>query len=307
MQCFDYDLDLPMDKRLAPIFIAFDEKIDTLVRHVDTLLRPYSSALTVLGLMEASISKNAMYADELQYITEHTGLTFAETLFMQLIYEASSACTTGCNANFYLRTMDWEMPFLKDYTIQLNITRSGVPVCKAITWVGYVGFLTTWTDAEMIAVNYRRTCDMTIGTMLNNAQRVAAMYWPVGYLVREVAVGARSSSTLSSATLVSPCYITILDLKNSSKSKVIVRSADRCTSVRAPNEGVLVQTNCDAKGVGCDILHSFARITSFEKLLVEEEDDIDALVAKALTFPIKNSSTIYYWALYRGEVRVGTC
>lgn len=204
------------------------------------------------------------------------------------------------------------MPFLKDYTIQLNVTRSGVPVCQAITWVGYVGFLTTWTEERMIAVNYRRTRDMTVGTMLNNAQRVAAMCWPIGYLVREVAVGARHISTLSSARLAlliasGPCYVTILDLRKSEKSQVIVRNAEGCLEIRSPKEGVLVQTNCDVKGMGEDILHSFARMTSFEELAVEKTDDVDSLLEKVLVFPVHNDATIYYWALYHGRVCVGIC
>lgn len=304
MKTFEYDLALPVHRRLAPIFIAFEDKIDTFVEHIDKLLGPYKVGLSVLGAMQSSIEQKALHRDELQYISEHTGLSFMETLFMQLIYETSSACTTGINNNFYLRTMDWEMPFLKDYTIQLNVTRSGVPLCQAITWLGYVGFMTAWNESSLVAVNYRRTAPMSILSLYGNVQRLASMNWPVGYLVREVMTSNKNLRWFHGAPLVSPCYITVLDFKKSEDSKVIVRDPTKCVHTRTSDDGLLVQTNCDMKNRGENILYSFERITSFETLDVEESDTVDSLLEKVLVFPVKNDATIYYWAMYAGEVRV---
>lgn len=45
------------------------------------------------------------------------------------------------NIRIHVRTMDWAMDFLKDYTVQLNFTRNGKTLFKASSWVSKRFFL----------------------------------------------------------------------------------------------------------------------------------------------------------------------
>lgn len=51
------------------------------------------------------------------------------------------------------RTMDWQMPYLRALTIELEWRRAGATVARATSWAGYIGLL-TGTCAGQLYVSY---------------------------------------------------------------------------------------------------------------------------------------------------------
>jgi hypothetical protein len=106
------------------------------------------------------------------------GLPLGQLVLLQLVYEASAACTSiivpqdpakvSCpiaphprldstlivhvrvcvcsrgqaSAPQHIRTMDWGMEFLRPLTIEVDFVKGGRTQYLATTWVGYVGVLT---------------------------------------------------------------------------------------------------------------------------------------------------------------------
>jgi hypothetical protein len=66
-------------------------------------------------------------------------------MLLQLSYE-SRGCTsiaTVINGNAVLaRTLDWDLPELRDLTIELDVRHGTTPLYTATTFAGYVGILT---------------------------------------------------------------------------------------------------------------------------------------------------------------------
>ena len=85
-----------------------------------------------------------------------------------MVYEASTTCTSIVVEHsengkpIHIRTMDWELPFLKPLTIDVVYTRNNQIVANATTWAGYVGVLTGMAFCDTpfsVSVNYREGPD----------------------------------------------------------------------------------------------------------------------------------------------------
>ena len=279
------------------------DKFPNLVQEIRSFLQPYSTMMTGIRLALFLAPKSAIFHyDEIEYFSKAIGLEFHEILVMQLIYELSSACTTGVMSTphgpLFFRTMDWEMDFLKRLTIGLDLTRGGRPVGRVLTWVGYVGYLTAMTDSYNIAINYRRTQDLSVSSILNNLYRIITRRWPVGYLVREIIDREMSASaakmTLQESQLVTPCYITLHCKDQSIDSVVITRDPQGSADVRTTD---LVQCNVDHDKEEPNILYSLERRSTFRRIErgITPLDSLDEIVKPLTIFPIVNDHTIYVY------------
>jgi hypothetical protein len=321
MPIYDFDLDLPPGKRWEKIFNENQHKLNSVKIKIKNILDSIGyntiNKITKPLILTMKFFNKLYYVDEISYIADRMGMNFDEILVLQLIYECSSACTSAVlNINgddLFVRTMDWPMDFLKQMTIQLNIKKNGIAIAQGITWIGYVGLLTAMTasndysgmasNAFGISINYRKTQDITLGTIIKNAFRTFNMKWPVGYLVRDIIeknMGrTRAIKTLSDAHLISPCYITVFSPGN---SKMITRDANAFVSIRDIN---LVQTNCDYDKTEPNILWSCERRNLMKKIETElnngDDNTITDMLKKILIFPIQNDETIYVYAYYKGK------
>lgn len=66
---------------------------------------------------------------------------------MNLSYELFATCTSiivpDKDGNpLHCRTMDWDLPALRDLTLEVEFQRNGKTLYHATTWAGYVGILT---------------------------------------------------------------------------------------------------------------------------------------------------------------------
>jgi hypothetical protein len=99
------------------------------------------------------------YGNEIEAISRLAGIPLGKLVAMQLIYEASTCCTSivvpGANGAKHIRTMDWEMPFLMNVnrllvrdvdffklTVELEFQRDNATIAYATSWAGYVGIMT---------------------------------------------------------------------------------------------------------------------------------------------------------------------
>lgn len=317
---YDFDLDMPVENRWGLIFDAYADQLPELKNKLRTILDSFGIASTLVKpIYSFTPEDNIMHYDEIRYISQRIGLSPFEVLLMQLIYETSSACTStvlkvGPN-EFFLRTMDWPMLFLKDITIGLNIKKNNKVIGKAITWLGYVGFLTGTNAVKdyTIAINYRTTTEISVISLVKNLRRTIGLKWPIGYLVRRIVeenlAFYDAQKMLETAELISPCYITIY--VPNYQTYMITRDCDKLVDTRTDN---LVQTNCDWNKLELirqgepNILWSLERISQVEvtqDLINEINENQDLTTDDILKFlikhPIYNEETIYVHYQYMGK------
>ena len=275
------------------------------------LLQQYQSYTNVYQFIDGYIKCVSCYSKEIEFIAKELNLSFLQALFVQLIYEFNSACTVSImninGDNFYFRTMDWEMEFLKNITIKLNIIKDDKIIGTAVTWLGYVGFLTCQVNNDYkIAINYRRTKIVNFVSIMGNFTKITSGYWPIGYVVRDVLEKQlkynEAVEVLQNINLISPCYITIYSYND--KSVIITRNSTNVEYIRFDN---LVQTNCDYNESEPNILYSCERRELVKKLESEFNSNnitnYDDIIKKLLVFQILNRSTIYVDTEYKGEPR----
>lgn len=303
IEYYDFAIDKSIETRWDPIFMDFQTQIDTLKIKLESIISPYASIIGYLDTAYQSYPKDKiMHHSEICYIAKKIGMTPFKILLLQLIYETSSACTSAIlqtsDQDFFIRTMDWPMDFLKDITIGLNIIKNGVIIGKAVTWLGYLGYLTASNiiDNYTIAINYRRTKMVNITSLMKNLFRTVKLKWPIGYLVRYIIESQYSSSDardiLIMTELISPCYITMYIPQI--QSCIITRDCDKTVNVRTEK---LIQTNCDWNKTEPDILWSVERrnkVSQIQDLLLKEKNLTETQILDYLMiYPIINDETIY--------------
>lgn len=302
MKAYEIDLDLPPNQRWNEILDDYKEILIKVIPHlkkiIDTSLG-YSYYI-IYPIIKAYILANKIkYYEELQAIAIKLNISFQYVLLLQLCYEASTCCTSAVtkieNNYTMFRTMDWPLDFLKKLTIDLIFTKKGKVVFYATSWVGYIGILTATVPKKYsLAVNYRRTENITFNSIIKNTLNVMKMHWPIGYLIREVCTNNLSNiemkDMLCNSALVAPCYITICFADR--EPEIITRDTN---NFKIHKNKFVVQTNCDQNKISPDILYSVERRNNVTKLFTNNTfKHIDELLINILKYPVINNETIYY-------------
>jgi len=297
---FTFNLDLDPKLRWAEILNHFQSRTHILKSYATQIINQYSKVLPIAKL--AFNPDEIMYREELEYIASCVDMELFHIVLLQLLYETSAACTTGifdcAGTKLLIRTMDWPMEFLKDFTIGLNIYSGNTQIASAVTWVGCVGLFTATNliHKHTVCVNYRRTVEMSIGKFLKNAYRTKKMNFPISYLVREVITNTTGINdtirSLELTKLISPVYFTVFDFANldESKSCIITRDCDKLVDTRYDN---LVQTNCDNDKTEPNILYSIDRRRLVRDIQYFRYHDKEKIIREFMQFPIMNEETIY--------------
>jgi len=309
---YEINLDLPGKDRWCAILADNKSLFPRIVSFVNNTLKGvgYSEEISkIVGGMIWIYQKNIAHLEELSCIANTIGISLDKLIIMQLIYEASAACTSVVskidNEYVMFRTMDWSMDiqFLKDITIDIDFYSKDRKVFRATTWLGYVGVLTglSYVMKYSIAINYRRTTnnkESYIQSLFGNIVSTLLQYWPISYLIRNVLQNNRpleeTKSILREYQLISPCYITICCKENSC---IIVRDPKFCVKEISIEKGSLIQTNVDDDKTQPDILYSNARRVLCEKIISSENmkgKSISKVMEQFKIFPIFNSDTIYW-------------
>lgn len=321
---YRFDLDTSAEERWGPILTDFKGLVPQLKKTVEIMMEVYGVKGLVVTALDGLIALNrhkAMHLEELEYISKVTEIPFSHLLVMQLLYEASAACTCVVTRvggrPVMVRTMDWSLPILKEITVELEFVRGGRTLFVAPTWVGCVGVFTAYLPGDdavgpyAMAINYRRTQDMGTFNILRNLYRVISMAWPVSYLVRDIAERrvpyADALTSIQTARLVSPCYVTMTTLSESATTMAVVtRDADSARSDIQTQS--VIQTNCDKETMEPDILWSRERCRLATALLEargNDWDSLDELIHSLLVHPILNDETIYVSVITEGSIVTG--
>ncbi|AKI80368.1 acid ceramidase-like protein [Acanthamoeba polyphaga mimivirus] len=309
---YDFDLDLNAEVRWVKIFDAFKDKITDLKSHLVNLLKPHDSSLKIVSMLSGFINpENILHYGEIKYITDRLGMKMYEIIILQLVYEITAACTSAVidvgDNKLFLRTLDWPLEFLKDFTIGLNIIRGNKKIGQTITWIGYLGFLTAWNHKHnyTIAINYRTSTESNqskLAKIIKNIQRTITLKWPVGYMVRYLIENEKPIEKVIAFTtevqLISPCYITVYI--SDGQSFVVTRDCHRTVDIRTDN---LIQTNCDFGKNKPNILYSVERRDYVESVIASITTDTcpDKLIKTLLKFPVVNEDTIFWVCQFEGK------
>lgn len=306
------DLDEKPERRWRKVINDHIDHFGAVEREIDLILSGVGAFGGIAKFVTSTFSTfgKVMYKKELQGISKMTGIKMSKLILMQICYEMFAACTSivikGNKYNYHFRTMDWEMDFLKNLTINAEFIKGGKTLFKATTWAGYVGIATAVNNDYSIALNYRRSD----GTLLGNIWRTMKMKWPVGYLIRYIfennVTSSSARSLLRTTQLISPCYITFCT--KCGPACVIMRNKDSVADEKVlgsnGSNGYLIQTNHDTiKTSYANIMESFERYTLAEKILKEKfkfnsegvcvNATQDKILEEFHVRPIINSHTIY--------------
>lgn len=315
IQFFDFDINKTASERWMPILDFYADHLSSIKNKLKEILKNSGLPLFLMKPVYDTIPKNKiLYHDEICYIATRMNMHAYEILLLQLIYETSSACTSTVlkigTENFYFRTMDWNMSFLKDITIGLNIISDNKKIGRAITWVGYVGFLTATNIVEKysIAINYRKSKNFNILGLIKNVHRTIGMCWPIGILVRHIIENKfnlyDTKKKLEEAELISPCYITLY--VPDYQTYILTRDCDKLIDIRTED---LIQTNCDNNMQGSNILYSYERIEQIKKIQKKIDKyleknyqiSVETILKWLSEHPVINETTIYYYYEYKTD------
>lgn len=258
------------------------------------------------SMMETATSLGRVfYGDELKAIAARSGLKLGRLVILQLVYEASSCCTSIVvpgpdGIPRHIRTMDWGMDLLADLTIEIEFIKGGRTLFITTTWAGYVGVLTGIKPSSFsVSVNFRIIGD----SMWTNIKKAATSCWPIGFLLREVFETAPDFDTavkwLSNSKLIAPCYFTVCGTQVGEGCLLTRNRDDVEQKWELASKGPIVQTNIDHwnDNDDDDILYSIER-RSRARAFVDSDPTFEHVTEAALwklmsRRPILNSLTIY--------------
>jgi hypothetical protein len=295
---------------------AVERQIDDLIKNESTVANVVASFVSGAGASAAKLHQ-MLHHDELGAVAKGTGIALGRIVVMQLVYEAAARCTAvvtplhaaaADSVPAHVRTMDWEMDFLRPLTIEVAFTRGNAVIAVCTTWAGYVGILTGMTTAcpspYSVSVNFRVS---NTGTLWTNISKTLHGAWPVGFLVRHVlcSVGTYDAAVAALATseLIAPCYVVVAG-STAGQGRLITRErTDEVSPWDAASMGDVVQPNMDhwSKDRDEDIMNSMRRRSDVRKALAvrarraEPSDDSarEALWRLAAPPYVCNDITIY--------------
>ena len=125
------NLDLPPAVRWQHILRLYVDQFRKVEKKVDSMINgivgqwagPMLEA--VLSTMMAGITRLGLvyYGEELKGFSHDTGISLGKLVLIQFVYECFACCTSivcqnqQTNIPVHIRTMDWELDFLKPLTI----------------------------------------------------------------------------------------------------------------------------------------------------------------------------------------------
>lgn len=226
---FTVSLDEPLSTRWSKVIAHFQEHLQSVMSIIDHFISQLPGGTTVGSLLDSIlassvVSQRVLYIEEITAIAQQADLPVGKLIAMQLIYEACANCTSMIVPSSFdtipeetlyrhIRSMDWEMAFLKPLTLEASFVLEGKELFRCTTWAGYVGVLTGLARRDnsfSIAVNFRA---IGSGSFFTNLRHALKDSWPIGFLVRaaltEASGYAAAVSWLRGSKLIAPTYFTV--------------------------------------------------------------------------------------------------
>ncbi len=299
MKKFNINLDLEPKDRFKQLEQEFDlNLVKQKYEEVYEGYKPNIPFLETIISMIVNLNKDKiMFYDEILFWSKKLEVPFYKVVIMQLLYEVNSACTTFVGKfdgeNTMIRTMDWPMDFLKEFTYHATFYKNSKPIYEGVCWLGAVGLFTgkSITQNYSLALNFRRTKEVSLATIFNNFKNTISSYWPVAYLTRYSLENNFSqdevTNMLETCPLISPVYY-ILNKFNSNPI-IFQRDPEACKIITGEQ---VIQTNCDNDKTEPDIMYSVSRIKQVTKVL-KKTNKLDEVFNGVNKYPVINEETIY--------------
>jgi hypothetical protein len=257
---FVVNLDDPPIERWKAILGKYKHPILKAVK--STLPHIDASSLSLFEDLIPQLTKswNQCYIEELRAITSllsgfDKSIAMVHTILIHLQYELYAGCTSAAislpsedSVPLLVRNMDWEMPALKDLTIDVEFCRGGEPLYKCTTWAGYIGVLTASAAGKFaVSVNHREDFEdeESKGDFLKLLQLQACH--PIGFAVREV---METCTTFEQATerfnevrLLAPTYLIVAGVDPGHCALIVRGEEDLVESSEV--RGSVIQANMD--------------------------------------------------------------
>ncbi len=281
VQRYILNLDLPASERWNIILSDFKDIASCIKEEIEKMTPPKFRMTLPLAYKGADVyfqrrSKwDTEWHDEVVAVSQGLGITTTLATSMQIIYEAAAGCTSlivpssTTQLPLHGRTMDWQAPFLKKMTIELDIQKNNKTLCLAVTWAGYLGLFTVVKpNGYSVSVNIRRlVVQHPVVTSFANLSRLFRRHSAVGDAVRKIATDPtiktydQAVQAFRLVSLASRTYLTIggtlkqqgIILSKEGKKCVWIESLSKPTSSlfgppkhARQERSVLIQTNLDA-------------------------------------------------------------
>lgn len=309
---YRFDLDKKPCDRWTDIIKENKDKLKNIEKELDEIIgKTSSSSILIWGMEKLARRGYVLFSEELICIAKETGLPLGKLTAMQLVYEMFACCTSIVSYDYktgnpiHIRTMDWDFPFLKDLTIELEYIKNGKSIAIVTTWLGYVGVMTGMRlDKYAFSLNFRRSGKPSLWT---NIVKMVTYEWPIGFMLRVMLEAVDNVddafSWLTKQKLIAPCYFILSGLVKSD-GHIIIRNRDDVKEIISNNYYLhhqkcsLIQTNmddCENPSSGDNILWSVERYNVAKKMLSDtsRNHDEELLWEIVNTKPVKNEETVY--------------
>jgi len=311
---FKINLNLKPEQRYQELKEYYGSELPNIKKSIDTIYKQFVGSISnsvIRIAINTFGTKNIMYYDELEYYAKLLDMPIHQIVALQLLYEACSGCTTivtKCDNKYTMfRTMDWKMDFLKNITFQGEYYRDDRLLYTATSWLGCVGMFTiSSVNDYAMAINYRRTQDISYFSIIKNIYNIYKMFWPISYLLRHICENmmsyADAKHLLNTAFIVSPAYVTLMSSKH--RPRVYARGNLGLTS-RVYKSDYTVQTNCDIGKTEPNILWSVERRDMCETSIRKSKNNFSSIEEMKMTFiksPVINFETIYLNVIQPNEL-----
>ncbi len=178
----------------------------------------------------------------------HLVIAFNTFLDMMMGCTSGTAPLGQTGEILHFRSLDWEMEELRPLVVQVEFTRGGSIVARAVTYAGYTGILTGVRRGLSISLNYRaRRSNRPASMRLHQALVLIGFRRSISSVLRDYLLSPAAPPSLDAlrstlpAIPTSVCYLTFSDGKSS-----LVLEKDLDTAViREPLDGFIVTTNLD--------------------------------------------------------------
>lgn len=193
------------------------------------------------------------YTEELRGIAKTTGkfgISYKDLVFFNTALDYLARCTSviamTSDGPILMRTLDWDMPFLKRLAIRVAFYRNGVPVYQGVTFLGCVGLLTAMkSDIFALSYNFRKTSTKGSFSYLKECYFGKET---MSFLLRDVCSSASSvesaESMIRDSAVVCSGYITICGVRRSQCQ--VIAKGPRSYVEKLDRAFFLIQTNHDA-------------------------------------------------------------
>ncbi len=285
------------------------DKLKNVMNHINPTINSikgnkFFSKMLDFIILTAKNMKLILYSDEIDYLSKRLDMNFSDIFLLQLMYEFSACCTSIISKTkngkiCHARSMDWDMTYLKDLTIEIDFYDKKKHLFTGITWAGYLGIFTGISKNKWsISLNYRKRDSPNI---VKNIKNIIWQKWPAGFLIRECLSKdidfQEAKRYFMYSELISPCYFIICG-SELDQGAIITRDSNELINIRdiEKDEKFLIQTNMDywEENKNKNILLSKIRRERAQEYL--ENNDINNpfnLWELMFLSPILNGFTIY--------------